>query len=46
MQIIDTHTHIGKQNCYEFQGTPDKMIFSRKRSGVSGLCRKSAEAPA
>ena len=36
MQIIDAHTHIGKQNCYEFQETPDEMIFSQKKSGVNG----------
>ena len=37
MKIIDAHTHIGKQNCYNFQyETPDDMIHSLKESGISG----------
>ena len=36
MQIIDVHTHIGKQNCFNFQDTPEELILDLKRSGVTG----------
>jgi len=36
MKIIDAHTHIGRQDIYDFDYTPEELICSLKRSGVSG----------
>ena len=36
MEIIDVHTHIGWQNCYDFRDEPEELLSDLKKSGVTG----------